>query len=146
MEPSNIDADLRRRDFSINAMALRLDGQHFGELLDPMGGEADLESGLIRVLHPTSFIDDPTRMYRAIRYASALWIPNFRGYAGAHPGSAWPGGELSAQRIRHELELILEEENAASMLEWLNQLDLLKPIHPHLTFDEACQCAAGKFG
>ena len=68
VEPASIDADLRRRDFSINAMALRLDGQHFGELLDPMDGEADLESGLIRVLHPASFIDDPTRMYRAIRY------------------------------------------------------------------------------
>ena len=137
VEPSNIDADLRRRDFSINAMAIRLDGQHFGELLDPLGGEADLESGLIRVLHLTSFIDDPTRMYRAIRYAARYGFQIAEDTLSLIPEARGLVQELSAQRIRHEMELILEEENAASMLEWLNQLDLLKPIHPHLTFDES---------
>ena len=139
VEPSTIDADLRRRDFSINAMALRLDGQHFGELLDPMDGEADLESGLIRVLHPASFIDDPTRMYRAIRYATRYGFQISEDTLTLIPEARDLVEQLSAQRIRHELELILEEENAASMLEWLNQLDLLKPIHSHLTFDQTAR-------
>ncbi|MCB1602931.1 MAG: CCA tRNA nucleotidyltransferase, partial [Xanthomonadales bacterium] len=66
--PSNIEDDLRRRDFTINAMAVRLDGEGFGEVLDPLDGQADLERGVIRVLHPNSFMDDPTRIFRAIRY------------------------------------------------------------------------------
>jgi len=68
--PATIEDDLRRRDFTINSMAIRIDGDHFGELLDPLNGQADLEEGLIRVLHPHSFIDDPTRIFRAIRYAA----------------------------------------------------------------------------
>lgn len=60
--------DLRRRDFTINALAVRLDGSHFGELRDDLNGLDDLQKGMIRVLHPRSFIDDPTRMYRAVRY------------------------------------------------------------------------------
>ena len=61
--------DLRRRDFTINALAVRLDGDHFGELSDPLGGRADLQRGLVRVLHSNSFVDDPTRLLRAVRYA-----------------------------------------------------------------------------
>jgi len=61
--------DLRRRDFTINALAVRLDGENFGEMRDDLGGMSDLERGLIRVLHPRSFVDDPTRLLRAVRYA-----------------------------------------------------------------------------
>jgi tRNA nucleotidyltransferase (CCA-adding enzyme) len=63
----SIDADLARRDFTVNAMAIPLDGS---ELIDPHGGRADLEAGLLRVLHNASFIDDPTRAIRAARYAA----------------------------------------------------------------------------
>src|SRR5688572_4641732 len=63
-----IEDDIRRRDFTINALAIRLDGSHFGELRDDLNGVDDLKKGIIRVLHPRSFIDDPTRMYRAVRY------------------------------------------------------------------------------
>lgn len=69
VEPAGIDADLERRDFTVNAMALPLAG---GELLDPYGGAADLEKGTLRVLHDGSFIDDPTRAIRAARYAARL--------------------------------------------------------------------------
>ena len=65
---STLKDDLRRRDFTINAMALRLDGNYFGELIDPLGGESDLRRGLIRVFHQRSFLDDPTRLLRAVRY------------------------------------------------------------------------------
>src|SRR6266511_4457603 len=68
VEPGTIDQDLHRRDFTINAMAVSLKGDALGELVDPFGGRADLEAGRIRVLHDRSFIDDPTRILRAIRY------------------------------------------------------------------------------
>jgi tRNA nucleotidyltransferase (CCA-adding enzyme) len=68
--PSTLEKDLKRRDFTINAMALLLNRQRFGELLDPHQGQADLKLGLIRILHPMSFVDDPTRLFRAVRFAA----------------------------------------------------------------------------
>jgi hypothetical protein len=67
--PATIEEDLGRRDFTVNAMALPLAG---GDLVDPHGGVADLGAGLLRILHPGSFVDDPTRALRAARYASRL--------------------------------------------------------------------------
>ncbi len=128
----SIADDLRRRDFTINALAIRLDGSHFGELRDDLNGAEDLQKGMIRVLHSRSFIDDPTRMYRAVRYAerygfkiaedTVILIPEARPFV----------ENLSAQRIRHELDLILEEPNAVPMLKRLDELDLLSIIHPVL--------------
>ena len=66
-------------------LAVRLDGSHFGELRDDLNGAEDLEKGIIRVLHPRSFIDDPTRMYRAVRYEGRYGFQNCPGYIGAHP-------------------------------------------------------------
>lgn len=68
----SLDDDLKRRDFTINAMALRLDGPRAGELVDPCGGLADLEAGVVRALHERSFVDDPSRVVRAARYAGRL--------------------------------------------------------------------------
>src|SRR3954447_10430159 len=68
VEPAPLDEDLARRDFTVNAMAAALDSERLGELRDPHGGRGDLEAGVIRVLHPKSFIDDPTRLLRAVRY------------------------------------------------------------------------------
>jgi tRNA nucleotidyltransferase (CCA-adding enzyme) len=127
-----IEDDLRRRDFTVNAMAIRLDGSHFGELRDHLGGMDDLQKGIVRVLHPRSFIDDPTRMYRAVRYEvrygfkiaddTLALIPEARSYV----------EKLSAQRIRHELDLILDESSAVPILKRLDDLDLLACIHPAL--------------
>ncbi|MBI3738423.1 MAG: CCA tRNA nucleotidyltransferase, partial [Chloroflexi bacterium] len=98
--------DIRRRDFTINTLALRLDGDHFGELRDDLGGLADLQKGVVRVLHPRSFIDDPTRMYRAVRYEQRHGFTIAKETLDLIP-EAWPLVEkLSAQRIRHELDLI----------------------------------------
>jgi tRNA nucleotidyltransferase (CCA-adding enzyme) len=135
----SIEDDLRRRDFSINALAIRLDGSYRGELLDDLGGMEDLQAGIVRVLHDGSFTDDPTRMYRAVRYEQ-----RYRFRIAADTLALLPGGrelvaKLSPQRIRHELELILNENRAAAMLSRLAELDLLKPIHPDLFFDEAAQ-------
>src|SRR5215207_1047400 len=127
-----IKDDLRRRDFTINAIAIRLDGTHFGELRDDLNGMEDIEEKTLRVLHPRSFIDDPTRLYRAVRYAgryefriaedTLTLIPEARAFV----------AELSPQRIRHELDLILDEPNAVPILKRLDELDLLSVIHPVL--------------
>src|SRR5436190_8384879 len=69
VEAGNIHDDLARRDFTINALAVELRPDGVGELLDPHGGLSDLQAGLVRVLHPNSFVDDPTRILRAVKYA-----------------------------------------------------------------------------
>lgn len=134
---STIEDDLRRRDFTINAMALRLDGEHWGELLDPLGGQRDLSHGQIRVLHPRSFLDDPTRLFRAVRYAVrygfqiepqtlALFNEDARAVLST----------LSGERLRHELDLAFAEEQPAAHLATLRQHDLLAPLHPALLLAE----------
>ncbi len=137
VKPGSITDDIRRRDFTLNTLAIRLDGAHFGELRDDLGGMDDLKQGIIRALHQKSFLDDPTRMYRAVRYAERYGFEiadeTLALIHKARPLIA----KLSAQRIRHELDLILEEWNAAAMLARLADLDLLQPIHPALTFDSS---------
>jgi tRNA nucleotidyltransferase (CCA-adding enzyme) len=137
VKPGSIDDDIRRRDFTINTLAIRLDGDHFGQLRDDLGGMDDLKEGIVRVLHPKSFVDDPTRMYRAVRYAERYGFKIAEDTLALIPQARPLIEKLSAQRIRHELDLILEEWNAASMLARLADLDLLQPIHPALTFDES---------
>ena len=131
--PSTIEDDLRRRDFTINSMAIRIDGDHFGELLDPLNGQADLEEGLIRVLHLHSFIDDPTRIFRAIRYEARYSFnlePSTLNLINPESFEVIP--RLSGERIRHELDLIFEEENSSQMILRAGELGLFRMIHPKL--------------
>lgn len=142
-----LDDDLRRRDFTINAMAVRLDGEHIGELADPLGGQADLERGLIRVLHSDSFVDDPTRLFRAVRYAGRYGFEIEPGTAALIPPALQYVDKLSPERLRHELDLIFEEQNAVSVLEKLWALGIVQAVQPALPADEAARgrvrCAAG---
>jgi tRNA nucleotidyltransferase (CCA-adding enzyme) len=128
----HIEDDLRRRDFTINAMAVQLDGSHFGELRDDLNGIDDLQKGMIRVLYPGSFLDDPTRMYRAVRYAGRYEFNIAEDTLALLPEARPYVERLSPQRIRHELDLILDEPNAITMLKRLDELDLLSCIHPAL--------------
>lgn len=132
----SIADDIRRRDFTINTLAIRLGGSHFGELRDDLGGLQDLENRIVRVLHPRSFMDDPTRMFRAVRYEQRYGFKIAKETLALIPGARGLIDKLSAQRIRHELDLILAEPGAASMLRRLDELDLLKPIHPALHWDK----------
>jgi tRNA nucleotidyltransferase (CCA-adding enzyme) len=133
-----LEDDLRRRDFTINAMAIRLDGAHLGELQDYLNGMHDLQSRTIRVLHSHSFIDDPTRMYRAVRYEVRYGFEIAEETLALIPEGRTLVEKLSPQRIRHELDLILDEPNAISMLRRLDELDLLACIHPALAdFDRS---------
>lgn len=139
IKPSTIDDDLHRRDFTINAMAVRLDGSHFGELLDPLNGQAELEKGIVRVLHPRSLIDDPTRIFRAIRYEARYSFklePSTLNLINQE--SLTVISRLSGERIRHELDLIFEEENSSQMILRAGSLGVFEKIHPDLPmFDPA---------
>jgi tRNA nucleotidyltransferase (CCA-adding enzyme) len=131
--PSTIEDDLLRRDFTINSMAIRLDGTHFGELLDPLNGQADLQEGLVRVLHTHSFIDDPTRIFRAVRYEARYSFnlePATLNLINPEALDVIP--RLSGERIRHELDLIFEEENSSQMILRAGEFGLFKMIHPKL--------------
>lgn len=129
---AGLTEDLLRRDFTINTLAVRIDGSHFGDLCDDPNGRKDLENGVVRVLHENSFLDDPTRMFRAVRYEQRydfkIEPKTLSLIAAAHQVVE----RLSAQRIRHELDLILEERQAESMVARLAELGLLRVIHPDL--------------
>ncbi|MCX6035792.1 MAG: hypothetical protein NTV38_12585 [Chloroflexi bacterium] len=131
--------DLCRRDFTINTLALRLDGDHFGELRDDLGGLEDLQAGLVRVLHPLSFVDDPTRLFRVIRYEQRYRFQVTPKTLALIPDARLLINRLSAERVRHELDLVLEEENAASMLKRLAELGILAAVHPALEWNTTTQ-------
>jgi tRNA nucleotidyltransferase (CCA-adding enzyme) len=127
--------DLARRDFTINTLALRLDGDHWGELYDEWEGLNDLRRGLVRVLHPQSFLDDPTRLFRAVRYEQRYGFQIAPETLTLIPPARQVVGSLSAERLRHELDLTLEEEQVVAMLSRLAELDLLQPVHPVLAWN-----------
>lgn len=128
VEHASIRHDLHRRDFTINTLAIRLDGHHFGDLHDYYGGLADLEDGLVRVLHSLSFVDDPTRMLRAVRYEQRYGFTIESRTIQLMEDARLLIAHLSSERIRHELDLTLGELRAVNMLSRLNELDLLDSI------------------
>jgi tRNA nucleotidyltransferase (CCA-adding enzyme) len=130
---STIQDDLHRRDFTINALAIRLDGDRFGELFDPLDGMSDLEKRLIRVLHAQSFMEDPTRILRAARYSGRYYFqlePETRTLINGEARAVLM--QLSGERLRHEFDLMFDEKNTIMMLEQLDNVDVLKLIHPVL--------------
>lgn len=132
VERGNIKLDLHRRDFTINTLALRLDGRHYGELHDYWGGLKDLHQGLVRVLHSLSFIDDPTRLLRAVRFEQRFSFKIEDRTLQLMGEALSMFKQVSGDRLRHELDLILVETRAARMLERLNSLGILPAIHPDL--------------
>jgi len=129
--------DLRRRDFTVNAMALCLDEDRYGDLADPLGGRDDLQRGLIRVLHPRSFVDDPTRLFRAVRYAARYGFALAPETAALIPDALAYVDKLSPERLRHELDLILDEENPVPMVEALWALGIAGSTRPALPSGDA---------
>jgi tRNA nucleotidyltransferase (CCA-adding enzyme) len=138
----SISDDLQRRDFTINALAVRLDGDHFGEMLDEAGGLNDLQHEQLRVLHPNSFIDDPTRLFRLIRYQQRYGFQIAPDTLALIPDAIAGIKLLSAERVRHELDLVLEEENAVGMLQHMGELGILESVHTALVWNKA---AASRF-
>jgi tRNA nucleotidyltransferase (CCA-adding enzyme) len=136
---SLIRQDLYRRDFTINSLAVALQGDRYGTLVDFFGGRKDIQRREIRVLHSLSFIDDPTRALRAVRYARRLDFsiaPDTRHLI----ATALAEGvfeRLSGQRLRRELELLLAEPHPTEALALVAQLELLPAICPNLKWSEA---------
>jgi tRNA nucleotidyltransferase (CCA-adding enzyme) len=136
VRPSSIEPDLLRRDFSVNAIALSLAPRSFGTLSDPSGGLEDLEAGRLRVLHPRSFRDDPTRAYRAVRFATRL---RFRI---DNESSAWMHeavrsglvDRVSGTRLRRELESLFEETSWVRCLRAMSRYGLLTAIDQALDY------------
>ncbi|MBN1874524.1 MAG: CBS domain-containing protein [Anaerolineae bacterium] len=136
VERSSIKQDLHRRDFTINTLAIRLDPQRWGELLDFYGGVEDLEQGIIRVLHSLSFVDDPTRILRAARFEARLDF-HLDPRSEALIGEALPLlHRITGGRIRHELALIFKEARPEAVLDRLQELGALQEIEPALTSDD----------
>ncbi|MCY3978011.1 MAG: hypothetical protein OXG23_07915 [Chloroflexi bacterium] len=131
VSPSDMQRDLLRRDFSVNALAIQLSPrERSGILLDRCGGGDDLKLGLIRALHQNSFVDDPTRILRAARYASRL------DFVIEATTEEWMRaalsllGRVSGQRLQNEIDLILREGRAGEVLLRLQKMGALAKIHP----------------
>ena len=133
----SIEDDLRRRDFTLNTLALRLDGEHRGELLDLCGGLRDLKEGILRTLHDRSFIDDPTRIFRGIRFAErfgfAFAPETERQLLEQMDGIA----ALTGPRILHDLRLYCGEPCPEKLFSRIAELGIAVRIHPGLTWSES---------
>jgi tRNA nucleotidyltransferase (CCA-adding enzyme) len=136
--PSSIEQDLRRRDFTVNAMAVELDSGAFG-LLDPFGGRQDLAARRLRILHPASFVEDPTRIFRAARYAARLalkpdsWTVQCQAWA----LSLAPYPALSGARILAELARVLAEAQPDGPLVRLGVAGAYRLLDPRVRFSRA---------
>ena len=135
---ATLEEDLRRRDFTINAMALTLDGA----LVDPTGGQADLDARLIRMTGPASFKDDPVRLLRAIRQANALHFHLETRTEMALRAQASAITTVTAERIRDELLDMLRATPAAHSLHALTDVGLLRHILPEIQALQAVQQSA----
>ncbi|MBI9046182.1 MAG: CBS domain-containing protein [Anaerolineaceae bacterium] len=132
VEHSSIKLDLHRRDFSINTMALRLDSQHYGDLYDYWGGLKDLKHGYIRVLHSLSFVDDPTRMLRAVRFEQRFNFQIEKRTLDLIKEASKLLRQVSGDRLRHEFDLMLAEDQVFGDFLRLEELNILSAIHPAL--------------
>jgi tRNA nucleotidyltransferase (CCA-adding enzyme) len=142
--PASLGEDLRRRDFTINAMAVALTGDRLGQLYDPHGGLADLQAGIVRILHPGSFLDDPTRLLRAVRYETRLGFQmdedSERAARAALAEDAL--STVSGKRVRDELMDLLAEHEAPAAVERMRELGLDRALHPALDPDSELVASA----
>jgi tRNA nucleotidyltransferase (CCA-adding enzyme) len=138
VEQSSIKKDLYRRDFTINALAVRINAKGFGDVLDFYGGQRDLNDNVIRVLHGLSFVEDPTRVFRAIRFESRFGFRLGKDTAALIAGAVKMNlfERLSGHRLLEELKLLLGEREPKRAIKRLAELNLLKFIHPKLSWSD----------
>jgi tRNA nucleotidyltransferase (CCA-adding enzyme) len=135
VKPGAIQDDLYRRDFTINAMAVYITPNRFGEVVDPYGGRIDIDNGVIRVLHDGSFTDDPTRIWRAIRYEQRLGFTLELETEELLRRDIPLMDRISGDRLRHELEGILLEDYPEKTICRADDLGVLKNLLPQLNGD-----------
>ena len=138
VETGSIKMDLYRRDFTINTLAIQLNPKAFGELIDFFGGVKDIKEKVVRVLHNLSFVEDPTRVFRAIRFEQRLGFQIAKHTQNLIKNVVKVGfmERLSGGRVLSEFILILQEDNPIPALKRMKDFDLLRFLHPHLKFDE----------
>ncbi|MGD1973046.1 MAG: CBS domain-containing protein [Desulfobacterales bacterium] len=138
VEMSSIKLDLYRRDFTINTLAIQLNPDKFGTLIDFFAARKDIKEKIIRILHNLSFVEDPTRVFRAIRFEQRFEFTIGKLTAGLISNAVamdfFRG--LSGKRVFTELRLIMEEKNSVSAIMRLKDFDLLKVIHPSINLDK----------
>ena len=123
VEVSTLQEDLYRRDFTINAMAIYLNESQFGQLVDPFSGQSDLYNGTIKVLHNLSFVEDPTRILRAIRFETRFQFSMDERTEALAIQSMEQMRGVSANRIIHEIKRMFQEENVVKVMRRLYELD-----------------------
>ncbi len=133
VKPGTIKDDLFRRDFTINAMAVSLNPSHYGEMIDLYGGRDDLERKLIRILHDRSFIDDATRIWRALRYEQRLDFRIDDNTLRLLKRDIPMLDTISGDRLRYELECILNEELPEKVFSRAAEVGVLSKLHPAVT-------------
>jgi tRNA nucleotidyltransferase (CCA-adding enzyme) len=138
VETSSIKKDLYRRDFTINTLAISLNPRDFGLLIDFFGGQRDLREKTIRVLHNLSFIEDPTRAFRAVRFSERFGFKLSKHTENLIKSALRMNlfDRLSGSRLYEELILTFSETEPVKAIKRLSQYGLLKMIHQDLTFDE----------
>ena len=133
--PSTIDQDLSRRDFTVNAIAIRLNPGDYGQLVDPHHGRDDLQSKRIRILHEKSFTDDATRIWRALRYEQRLGFHLERRTQTLLQRDIDMLATVSADRIRYEIECIFREKCPEKVFNRAGELGVLAALQPSLKGD-----------
>ncbi len=139
VELSSIKMDLFRRDFTINAQAVQLNTGHFGRLVDFFGAQRDMKDKRLRVLHSLSFVEDPTRILRAIRFEQRFDFHMDQQTVRLVRNALQLGmmGKLSGNRVFHEFELILREARPIVCLRRMEELGILALLHPRLHLSPA---------
>lgn len=132
VELAGLDLDLARRDFSVNAMALAVHPAAQGQLVDPQLGHPDLIGGVLRVLHPASFVDDPTRALRGARYAARLDLDLHPSSRAALETALPEFKRLGLERLGKELGRVFQEERAVRALEHLESWGAIQGFDPAL--------------
>ena len=134
VEMSSIKLDLFRRDFTINTLAVQLNDVKFGILIDFFAAQKDIKEKVIRILHNLSFVEDPTRIFRAIRFEQRFGFTIGKLTSGLIKNAVKIDlfKKLSGRRIFNELRQILEEADPAPAIQRLHDYDLLRNIHPDL--------------
>jgi len=136
VELSSIKKDLYRRDFTINSLAIKLNPGGFGRLVDFFGAQRDIKERTIKVLHNLSFIEDPTRAFRAVRFAERFGFRLSKNTENLIRSALKMDlfDKLAGSRLYDEMALIFEENNPTRTMEKLGQYGLLRVIHPSLLF------------
>ncbi len=138
VEQSSIKQDLYRRDFSINSLAIQLNQKEFGRLIDFFGGQQDLKNGVIRVLYSLSFVEDPSRMFRAIRFEQRFGfkIGKYSLNLIQHAVQRRLGDKLAGGRLWQELKMVFDEAEPIKSIIRMGELNLLQFIHPALKLNK----------